>query len=157
VVAVEAVVLAAAEAVPVVAEAVPVVAEAVLAVAEAVLAVAEAVLAVAEAVLAVAEAVLAMAEAVLAVAAAVVVVVPAAVVAAAMEGDWATMVPTRQQSGTAVARVRPVAAGLDSATRASGIQRTTLCQREAPIRKKIRTMPELAAEAFPAAAAPRTL
>jgi hypothetical protein len=93
-------------------------------------------------------------EAVVTAAAAVVVEAAAvAVLAAMVEGEWGTAVRTLQEWGTAGATVRPAAAGLDSATQASGIRGTTLCQREAPIRKTLRTKAELiTAEAFRATA-----
>ena len=68
------------------------------------------------------------------------------------------MVATLQEWGTAVATVPPAAAALDLATLGLGIRGTTLSQREAPIRKTLRTKAELmTAEAFPATATRRTL
>ena len=65
--------------------------------------------------------------------------------------EWATAVATLQEWRTAVVRVRPAAAALDLATLGLGIRGTTLSQREAPIRKTLRTKAELmTAEAFPA-------
>src|SRR5262249_2236549 len=53
---------------------------------------------------------------------------------------------------------QPAASGLDSATLVQGIGGTTLCQREAPIRKTLRTKAKLTtAEVFPAAATRHTL
>jgi hypothetical protein len=109
----------------------------VVAAAVAVAAVAEEVVAAAavvEAAAAVVEAAAAMA-AVAAVAAAAAVVLAAVEAAAAavlagvpMGGKWDAAVPTLQEWGTALARVRPAAAALDSATRVLGIRGTTLCQ-----------------------------
>ena len=65
---------------------------------------------------------------------------------------------TLQEWGTAVATVPPAAAALDLATLGLEIRGTTLSQREAPIRKTLRTKAELmTAEAFPATATRRTL
>jgi hypothetical protein len=75
---------------------------------------------------------------------------------------WETAVPTLQECRTGLARVQEWRTALGRvapmATPAGEMRGTMLSQREAPIRKTLRTKAELmTAEAFPATATRRTL